>query len=832
MVRHEIQGGVNASLAWTGLALGALVPVVVALPVGSLVKTLAVLAFACFGPGPALLCHVRLGIAAVSWTMSFVMSISLFALLSAVMVWTSYWHPFDAFYVLAAVSVVSALLGIGATFLRQTQTGRKIAARAENPPPAGPRAHQPLSTETTVMPAIRSDTAEAPAESSAMTTIMPAVPDLVVSRPPSVDATAVMPRQQNGHEGDATQIFQRITDAGATAVIHMPATAPAPVPISPATAVRLPKSLGAYGPLAAQVTLLVAATACWVTSLALSSTAGVGDYGLLAVMHPTFFAGLALCVVGFLVEISRGARRGWLLIANLALLLLIMHATVPVLVHEPEYAWTYKHIGVIQLFRVTGHVVNPADIYEAWPTLFSSVAMLGTLSGASSLRIAVWGPLFFDAANALPVFAIVRTLTNDRRLPYLTVFVFTCVNWVAQDYLSPQAFAYVLCLGALLIMVRWLRRRPGPHGIRIRLVARLWTRLQIGMNAVPYVGKRAERTALVCLYLVYGVVVITHQLSPYLIALSATALVVLGLIRTWQVIPILLGIAFLYLLPHYGIADHYGLFDGVNIFANILQSIHGVAPTTEGISSGGQVFSAEVVQLLSLALWGGAAVAVMTSRTRLGPVALPAVLAFAPFALLLGQNYGGEAIYRVYLFSTPWCAYLVCRMALRARQMPKVVGLVAASVLVSAAALVGIQGEHGQLSFDQFTPTEVAATQFVYTQAPIGSTILTAAPNLPARLTERYVDFNGASDPDTLMPVLPLNSATITPVDMQKIIDFCNSYQSTVFVIITNSMTTYVHYFGYLPDGLLGSLQRAMDASPVWKAEYRSKDAVVYRFMN
>ena len=861
LASREPLPSVNASLAWTGLSLGVLAPIVIATPLGSLVKTLVTLAFICFGPGPAFLCRIRLGSASVSWAISLVLSMSVFALPAAVMVWTAFWHPFFAFYALAGLSVAAALVGLSPTILARTALGQ-IAESQRSIRRESFVVPAEIEDATTIMPKIV-DGGDATAimpkargNGSDATEVMPALGAGVGS----MDSTAILPRQRVNVEADSTRVFAAVGDieesaasperdatqlfaavraADDTAIFHMPddwqirdlllpaddATTPEPR-FSRAVVARLAKP---GRTVVVEILLFAAALTCWVASLLLSNTAAVGSYGLLSVMHPTFFVGIALCVAGFALEIAYGARRGWLLLANLALMLLILHATVPILVTEPEYAWTYRHVGVIQLFRTSGRVVNPDDIYQAWPTFFAAVAQLGSVAGASSLRIAAWAPVFFDAANCLQVYAIVRSITTDRRLPYLTVFVFTCVNWVAQDYLSPQAFAFLLCLGTMLIMVRWLRRKPGPTGVRFQPLARLWPLLHEGLATVPYVAKRTEWAALASLYFIYEIVVISHQLSPYLIALSAMALVMLGLIRTWQVVPIFMGIAVLYLLPHYGVVDRYGVFDGINIFHNLLHGTQGVSPAT-GVSSTGQIFSAEIVQLLSLALWGAAAIAVVASRHRLGPVALPAVFAFAPFFTLLGQDYGGEAIYRVYLFSSPWCAYLVCRLALQLHRIPKAVGIVGATLVVSAAALVGIQGEHGQLSFDQYTTTEVQAAEYAYAHAPKGTMLISAVANMPERLSQRYVYIDAGSDPITLMDVLPPDRATITDADMVKIDNFCSELNAPVYLVIMQSMINYAHYFGYLPDGQLANLETAVNASPYWIPVFTSSDAMVYRF--
>jgi hypothetical protein len=818
--------GASAALAWTGLALSVAAPVAVQLAVGPLsigplATCLLLVAFASFGPGAALLCHVRLGSAIASWAMALVISLSIFGLSAAVLVWAHWWHPKWVLFGLCLVSVASALSCLAPALLGVPVDAEQESAPAFEPdarrnrmdglPPGGRGPDHTMLIQA--VPWLRNGPTE-PDVASSDTMIMPRVtggmPDRAVlpGTPLSLDSTAIIPRMV-------------LADVPPDTVTALDRPRPAAGPVRPRASWRLWVQIG----------ILFAGAACWSAAVMLSSTAQVSDYGLLGAVHPAFFAAVGLCVLGFVLEIGRGARRGWLLLLHLLLLLLILHATVPLLVPEPEYAWTYKHIGVIELFRSRGHVLDPTDIYQAWPSLFAGVAQLVTLSGASALKVAAWAPVYFDTANCLPLFAIVRSLTDDRRMPWLTVFLFTCVNWVAQDYLSPQAFTYVLCLGAVLIMLRWLRRVPGPANVWPRWLGRLWGWLHKGLAEVPYPSRRLSRTALISLYLVYAVVVISHQLSPYIVALSATALVLLGLVRSWQIIPILLGIAVLYLLPHYGIVDHYGLFDGFNIFSTFFHSTQGVSVVAP-VNTAGRVFSVQAVQLLSVVTWGTAALAVLTARQRLGPVAAPATLAFAPFAVMFGQGYGGEAIYRVFLFSVPWCAYLIVTLFLRLRltRVPRTVKVLTATAVLTAATLAGVQGAHGQLAFDQFTPAEVRSMEYLYAHVPDNATILSAAPNLPARLTANYGDFNGGADPESITTIFPALNPTITSSDLASIRAYCAQYDGPVYLVYMDSMATYMHYFGYLPDGTLESLRTALSTSPDWSVLLRDGDTVIYKF--
>jgi hypothetical protein len=668
---------------------------------------------------------------------------------------------------------------------------------------------------------------------------------------PSLDSTVLLPKIADGpaldetimlpmtpHINDATTVLPAVSDVGRTddtVVMRLPqARRPPPdeVLMGEVAAGRMERDEPAaragrwtgLRPLLAEAGIIAVILAVWLFSLSRTSADSAGDYGLLSVIHPAYFVAVALCALRFVVELARERWRGWILLAHTVTLIVIMHATVPLLVHEPEYAWSYKHVGVIEHIRTYGVVTNPLDIYQQWPTLFAFVAHLVDGSGVDTLRLAAWAPVFFDLAFCIPLFALARTLSTDRRVPYLTVFLFSAANWVAQDYLSPQAFTYVLGLGTLLIMLRWLRRTTGRQGRAPGRIARLWAWAGSGLAEVAYTSKYASRAVVAVLYVVYAVVVSSHQLSPYLIAMTACGLAAFGLVRPLRIVVILLGIAVLYLVPRYQIAANYGLFD-FNIFGHATS-----AGPVEGTTAA-RVLSAQVVQFLSLTVWALAALSVVASWRRPGPVAVPAVLAFSPFGLLLAQSYGGEAIYRVYLFSIPWCACLIATLVLRKRWLPRGVGVPGAAIVVTAAVLASMQGAHGQLLFNRFTPDEVAASTFIYTHAEPGADIVLAAGNFPTRLTANYDGFAAGPNGDhgLLNGNNRLAELRMTEADLPKI----NSYfdpKTPSYLVFSPAMSKYLHYFGYAPDGLIERLQTTISGSPKWRIYFRNHDVTIYKY--
>jgi hypothetical protein len=572
---------------------------------------------------------------------------------------------------------------------------------------------------------------------------------------------------------------------------------------------------------------VAAGAGLWLVAVARTDAGQVGEFGLLSSVHPAFFVALLVCVAGFLAELRRSAGgRGPVLGGYAVLLILILHATTPLVLDQPQYAWTYKHVGVVELLIGNGGLTDSGDLYQQWPALFSGVAGVADLAGVAPLSLARWAPVFFNLAGALVMLAIGRTLSPDRRVAYLATFLFLALNWIEEDYLAPQALAYLLGLGVLLVVLRWFRARPPA---RSGWLARLYRGLPPGAGAArPSAGRMA---ALAVLVLLFAVLTASHQLSPYLVVGQVAVLVVLGLVRPRWTAALLAAIAVGYLLPRFGlVSGSFDVFESFNIFGN-------ASGNADGWGSAGQAFSATVVRILALTVWGLAAVAVWRARHRLGTVLVPAVLAFTPFVLLFVQSYGGEAIYRVYLFSVPWCAFLIAGLVLRARPRwggaRRAVVWVAAVLALAAAALGTVQGRHGQLMVDQLGTAEVAAAQYLYANAAPGATIALATSNFPSRLAGNYDQFNRAlavGEPE-LIEGAEMRDAVLDFRYVPGIEDYLRTFDGTTsYLVISDGMRRQAEYFGLLPAGSLDTLDESLSSSPGWSVFYRNDEVVIYQY--
>jgi hypothetical protein len=563
---------------------------------------------------------------------------------------------------------------------------------------------------------------------------------------------------------------------------------------------------------------LIAGLGAWAFGVSQIHRQAIGPYGLLASANAWFIVGLALLLAGMLAELSRAGARTWLLGVYLIGLIVAIHTTVPLLYGgTPEYAWVYKHVGVAQEFGGYQRVTDTSNIYQEWPALFTTVASISSLGSAGPLSFAAWGPVAFELADALLLLGIFQLLTRDRRLPYLAVLLYEgLIAWVGQDYLSPQAFCYLLWLGIMAIIIRWLLV-PEPAHARWRFVNRARA-LLLAQRPAPQEASTAMRwVAFALIAAIYFALVAAHQLTPYMALLGVAALVLLGVVwRGWLMVALLAVIALGFLAPRYGLISSQfgGIFSGGDVFEN--------ASGSKGIlHKAAELRTGEVVQVLAALMWLAAAVAIVVRWRSLGRVAIPAVLAFSPFAVLGVQSYGGEAIYRVFLFSAPWCALLIAELIaeLRGALRPLV-----SAVACTVALVAGLQGLYGPAAVYAFTPADLSASLWLYDHAAPGSVLVLAADDFPGLEVANYRAYKLQVIPaDPQSGPSWLDEGNLLDVE-EWIISLGNP---SVYVVFSQTMANYASYFGY-PTGY-GQLAKAVQGNPRWHAVYRNADVVIYR---
>ncbi len=122
-----------------------------------------------------------------------------------------------------------------------------------------------------------------------------------------------------------------------------------------------------------------------------------------------------------------------------------------------------------------------------------------------------------------------------------------------------------------------------------------------------------------------------------------------------------------------------------------------------------------------------------------------------------------------------------------------------------------------------------------YADAPSGSVLGVVAPNVPAKVGARYDQFLAGSTPQVLTTVKEFQHRMLGPEDEVRLAEmYADNARDTpgdVYLFLSTDQAVYAEVLGLLPRGAVGSLDRALAASPRWETFARNADAVIYRFV-
>jgi hypothetical protein len=363
------------------------------------------------------------------------------------------------------------------------------------------------------------------------------------------------------------------------------------------------------------------------------------------------------------------------------------------------------------------------------------------------------------------------------------------------------------------LRLSWLHRHLGTGGDTVVLS--------------PALGWWSRGLLLVMLNLIFAAVVVSHQLSPFVVIAGMAGLAALGLVRPWWLVLGPGALAFGYLATRLSfISPHYGLLSSFNPIANLL-----FRPAPSGRPLPGPALATNASLILSAGIWC-LAIAGGLRRLREGSSVLTLLtLMLAPVTVLLGQNYGGEASLRVYLFSLPWAALLAASALVPVGRWRLRHFFGAAAALLTMLALL-IPSSFGLAEVHEVSPQEVQASQYLSDHAPEGSVLVVAAPNFPDRAGAGYNHLPGGgnlfSDPRTRHRML--GARDLPPIEARAPQKAAPKSPGALYVALSREQKEYGHMYGVVPDGSLDELSAAMEYSPNWKVFYRNDDTVIYQF--
>nr|WP_296773662.1 hypothetical protein [Rhodococcus sp. (in: high G+C Gram-positive bacteria)] len=549
--------------------------------------------------------------------------------------------------------------------------------------------------------------------------------------------------------------------------------------------------------------MIALAIVLWLPSLPGLEKAGYSQFGLLtAGTGPILVVCMALVVGAFLLAIRRHQFR--IAVASLAAAILIQRLTVTFITDAPVYEWTYKHVAISEYILSFGSLPpNGIDIYSQWPSFFVVTAWFSDVSNFGILPMAhIFAPIV-HVLIALFVYSLARVLKQRPRVAVTAAMLAELVNWVGQDYFAPQAVGFVLAIGFMVL-----------------LMASMQLRVTGFLALIPFAA-----------------LVPTHQLTPYwLFGVSGVLLVTRRAKPWWLMFPlaiILLG----YLYPRLSIVAPYGLLSGFDPVENAASNVQ-----TPGIL--GKQVTSLICRALSAGVFGLAMISIVYAWRTKKTFWAPMVMAFGSIALLAGQSYGGEAIFRVYLYAIPGCVLLIAPMLLAAldaqpsasrstvRKLGARVAVTCAGLGTIGAATFGLQGYVGLWPLIIENQVQIDNTRALSEANPPGTTFTMLYPaGYPIRSTAKYV---AQAEANELFDA-PLNyygpeyMLEFPTASQLEALEWEASQRNTpTFVILTRQSLEAMNYYGFMKDGAADTFERWIRSNPAWSVHSQDRDTIVF----
>jgi hypothetical protein len=397
----------------------------------------------------------------------------------------------------------------------------------------------------------------------------------------------------------------------------------------------------------------------------------------------------------------------------------------------------------------------------------------------------------FNLLNLVVLRFVFRGLTRNHTLIWLGLMFFLLISWVGQDYYSPQALAYVLYLGLIGLMLR----------------------------------QKAHQAIFVPFIVVVATIAVSHQITPMMMLLMVCAMIVLRRTRGWHLLLTALAITAAWAFSgalHYTLPN---LVDLVSEFGNVVDNANQTLEKSQSQTSATEL---QVV-------WGGrftVLVAVAASlmgawrhRTAASVLLTSSTLMLLPGILVLTTGFGGEVLFRAYLFATPFIALLAAQACLprTGRGFPKGSLLTAAFIMamVTPGFLLGYYGKEQQ---NYFTQEEVEASRWVYEHAEPESLLVEGSTNYPGR----FVDY----DKFTYVPLdrePEDGSSALLDDPAAKLTEWlADPRYADAYVLITRGQKISIESEGEMDPDSLSLIENSLRQSDNFMVAFETRDATVF----
>src|SRR5690606_32926204 len=390
----------------------------------------------------------------------------------------------------------------------------------------------------------------------------------------------------------------------------------------------------------------------------------INGIGLIAAMPPTAFLAILIMIASFFVTVAQSTDRKFLLLFQIAAITFALHGVGALVAEEPRFPTAYIHAGFVEFSGRTGETAINLDARMAWPGFFARFAFVTKSAGIEDLTpILTWSPLLSSLLYLLPFVLILLQVVEPTRPRWFAALLFILVQWIGQDYFSPQGFTFALYLVFVAILLRWFgrvepRTKPIPDkGLR-RLIARL-DAMTPGELANTGMYRADKLLMLMLLMALFVASTASHQITPFMMLGVLTAFLLFKRTSLTWGMPFFLGMVVAAWISYMAVSFWVGQIE--TIFGGLGRVLDNLQTNTGDRIAGTDPLHALVLQarlgilVMILAL---AAVGIYRRLHRGVFDRAALILLCVPALALAMQSYGGEMGLRIYMFALPGACLL------------------------------------------------------------------------------------------------------------------------------------------------------------------------------
>lgn len=579
--------------------------------------------------------------------------------------------------------------------------------------------------------------------------------------------------------------------------------------------------------------LTVGAVALYLAKLRSVDLDSMNGLGLISVLPVSTLLGLGLLIVAFIGALSLRRCCVWLLCAQLVLLVLMLYGITVLLESEPRFAINWVHAGFVEFIDRTGTTAPALDARWSWPGFFGLAAFWVGSGKLEALRtILTVTPV---VNNLLYLVALGLLMSNFRmswQAKWLAALFFCLLNWVGQDYFSPQGWTLLLYLLFVSFLVTWFRP---PHRTArdvprpFRWGSRLWHRLWGGASRgelPPRMAGSAERVVVLAVLVgLFATVTVSHQLTPFAMMLSVVGLVVARrcALTGLPVLLVVMLMAWLSFMTQAYWGGHFAqVMSGVGDVGGTVSS-NGVNRASLGNDAHQRVVHARMLTAMLVFLIAG--FGLLRRRRRRIEDRVLLVLTAAPVGLAFMQSYGGEMALRVYLFAlVPASVLAALAMFPRPASRPSMLARGVACVCALALLFSFFVTRYGNEAFERIPDGAVSAVETVYenTSDSIKFLYISALPNVdyPPFMPLGYRDLERVHVMNTMAPV--------DPADVTGVLQTLRDQGPGTYLITTRSQEAFFIIGQEYPKDWGDRFRHAVAAAPGVRVVVENPDAGIY----